>query len=355
MAVVQKKDFGCTKDGQKVTAFEIRNGNGMSITVLDYGCTIQSIIVPDCNGNLTDVVLGYDDIASYENGSCYYGATIGRYANRIGGGNFVLDGKEYQLDKNSENGHNHIHGVFAKRGFETAVDNGDLILRLFSPNMEEGYPGNLNLEIRYHLCEDNALEISYTASTDAVTVINLSNHCYFNLNGLNGSTILDHCLRLNSSYYTEYTEVFAQTGRRVSVENTPLDFREEHTFGERFDDDYPPFRVCTGYDHNMILDGAEKELKPIGTVKSGKSGICLEAFTTEPAIQLYSGNFIHFDPVLNGKNGIRYPKNGGFCLEAQHYPDSVNHPHFPSTVLRPGEMYKQKTIYRFKTDTNSKG
>ena len=348
MVSVVSKEFGRTKDGQKVTAFNIGNENRMSVTVLDYGCTIQSIIVPDRNGNMIDVVLGYDDIESYENGSCYYGATIGRYANRIGGGRFVLDGKEYQLEKNSENGQNHIHGVFNERVFDTAVDNGDLILRLFSPDMEEGYPGNLNLEIRYHLSDDNALEIEYTATTDAPTVLNLSNHCYFNLNGLNGSTILNHQLRLNSSFYTEYDKVFAQTGRIIPVDNTPLDFREEHTFGERFADDYPPFRVCTGYDHNMVLDGVENELKPIGTVKSDYSGICLEAFTTEPAIQLYSGNFIHFDTVKSGKNGIRYPKNGGFCLEAQHYPDSVNHPHFPGTVLRPDEVYKQKTIYRFR-------
>ena len=333
-----------------MNAFEICNGNGMGLTVLDYGCTIQSIIVPDRNGELIDVVLGYDDIESYENGSCYYGATLGRYANRIGGGRFILAGKEYQLEKNSENGHNHIHGIFAKRVFDTAADNGDLILRRFSPDMEEGYPGNLSLEIRYRLGEDNTLEINYTATTDAVTVLNLSNHCYFNLNGQDGSTVLDHRLRLNSSFYTEYTEVFAQTGRIISVDDTPLDFRREHTFGERFNDDYPPFRVCTGYDHNMILDGDQGVLKPIGTVKSEKSGIILEAFTTEPAIQLYSGNFIHFDTVSCGKNGVRYPKNGGFCLEAQHYPDSVNHPHFPSTVLRPDEVYEQKTIYRFKTD-----
>lgn len=353
MTTVKKNEFGTTKDGQKVTAFEMRNANGMSVRLLDFGCTIQSITVPDRNGKSIDVVLGYDDIASYENGSCYYGATIGRYANRIGGARFVLDGKEYQLDNNSENGHNHIHGVFAKRMFDTDTDNGDVVLRRFSPDMEEGYPGNLDLEIRYRLSDDNALEIDYSATTDAPTVINLSNHCYFNLNGLDGSTILDHRVRLNSSYYTEYDEVFAQTGRIIPVDNTPLDLRKEQTFGDRFDDDYPPFRVCTGYDHNMVLDGAAGELKPIGTAKSDKSGIWMEAFTTEPAIQLYSGNFIHFDPVPYGKSGIRYPKNGGFCMEAQHYPDSVNHPHFPSTVLRPGEVYRQKTIYRFKTDQKS--
>ena len=351
MRTVITREFGHTKEGRKVSAYELCNGNGMRVRLLDFGGTIQSISVPDRSGALMDVVLGYDDVRSYENGSCYYGATVGRYANRIGGGRFVLDGKEYQLEKNSENGCNHIHGVFAKRMFDAVIDHGDLILRRISPDLEEGYPGNLSLEIRYHLDEDNALVIDYTATTDAPTVLNLSNHCYFNLNGLNGSTILNHLVCLNSSFYTEYDEIFAQTGRIVSVENTPLDFRKAHTFGERFYDAYPPLRVCTGYDHNMVLDGAENALKPIGTVKSDQTGICLEAFTTEPAIQLYSGNFMHFDPVPNGKNGIRYPKNGGFCLEAQHYPDSVNHPHFPSTVLRPGEVYRQKTIYRFRTDT----
>ena len=350
MVTVHESEFGRTKDGKAVSSFELKNDSGMSVRLLDYGCTIQSITVPDKNGKPVDVVLGYDDIASYEDGSCYYGAVIGRYANRIGGGRFVLDGREYQLEKNSENGHNHIHGVFARTVFSATFDGGDLILRYFSPDGEEGYPGNLSVEIRYHLCADNALEISYTAMTDAPTVINLSNHCYFHLNGQDGSTILDHRLRLNSSYYTEYTEVFAQTGRIIPVEQTPLDFRAEHTFGSRFDDDYPPFRVCTGYDHNMILDGPTGELKPIGRVTCDRSGIVLEAFTTEPAIQLYSGNFIHFDPVPHGKNGIRYPKNGGFCMEAQHYPDSVNHPHFPTTVLRPGEVYRQKTVYRFKTN-----
>ena len=350
MTTVSTHTFGRTADGQSVTAFKMQNGRGMCVTILDFGGTVQSVFVPDRNGIPTDVVLGYDDVASYENGSCYYGAIVGRCANRIGGGRFVLDDREYQLDKNSENGENHNHGVFNKRMFDASVDNDALKLCYFSPDMEEGYPGNLSVEVCYRLSEDNALEIDYTASTDAPTIVNLTNHSYFNLNGQDGSTILNHRLRLNSSYYTEYTDVFAQTGRIISVEDTPLDFRTEHTFGERFDDPYPPFRVCTGYDHNMILDGPSGELKPIGRVICDRSGITLEGFTTEPAIQLYSGNFIHFDPVPHGKSGIRYPKNGGFCLEAQHYPDSVNHPHFPSTVLRPGEVYRQKTVYRFKTD-----
>ena len=354
MVNVLKKEFGRTKEGRKVTSFILRNQNGVCVSILDFGCTVQSITVPDRRGIPTDVILGYDDIASYENGSCYYGAVVGRYANRIGNARFVLDGKEYLLKKSiGEN--NHVHGVFNKRMFEAFTDNGALILRYMSPDMEEGYPGNLSLEVCYTLCDDNALKITYKATTDAPTVINLSNHSYFNLNGQDGSTILDHKLRLNSSYFTEYTESFAQTGNIIPVVNTPLDFREEQVIGARFDDDYPQFRLCTGYDHNMILDKEDGELKLIGTARSEKSGICLEAFTTEPAVHFYSGNYMHFDSAQNGKNGIRYPKNGGFCLEAQHYPDSVNHPNFPSTVLRPGEIYRQKTVYRFKqTDFNSK-
>lgn len=347
MATVNSKEFGQTKSGQSVTAFEMCNKSGMKVNILDFGATVQSLIVPDREGKPVDVVLGYDDIESYENGSCYYGAVVGRYANRIGGARFVLDGKECVLQKTpGEN--NHVHGVFAKRMFKAEVNNGVLILRYLSPDMEEGYPGNLNLEVRYNLSEDNALEIIYKATTDAPTVLNLTNHTYFNLNGQDGSTVFDHKVKLNSSYFTEYEESFAQTGRIISVDNTPLDFRTEETIGARFNDDYPQFRLCTGYDHNMILDGPEGELKHIGTAKSKKSGICLEAFTTEPAVHFYSGNYMHFDPVQKGKNGIHYPKNGGFCFEAQHYPDSVNHPNFPSTVLRPGEIYSQNTIYRFK-------
>ena len=234
--------------------------------------------------------------------------------------------------------------------FEASADGETLILRYRSPDGEEGFPGNLDLEVRYRLSADNALEISYAATTDKPTVLNLTNHCYFNLNGADGSTIFDHIVRLNSSAFTEYEEGFAQTGKIIPVEGTPLDFREEHAIGERFDDDYHQLRMCTGYDHNMILDGPAGELKPIGTARSEKTGIGLEAFTTEPAIQFYSSNYVQFDPVPHGKNGVRYPKNCAFCMEAQHYPDSPRHPNFPSTVLRPGETYRQTTVYRLTTE-----
>ncbi len=344
MGVVFSKEFGHTKDGRAVHSFVLRNGNGMTVTIIDFGAAIQSIVVPDRNGVPTDVVLGYDDIASYENGTRFYGAIVGRYANRIKDGHFELDGKAYQLEKTD--GKNHLHGVFGKRLFEASVKDGTLMLRYTSPHMEEGYPGNLSLEVCYRLQEDNSLEIEYAATTDMPTVVNLTNHCYFNLNGQDGSTVLNHKVRLNCSYFTEYDETFAQTGKKIPVENTPLDFRNEQTIGARFEDDYEQFRVCTGYDHNMVLDGEDGKLKPIGTAKSDQTGICLEAFTTEPAIQFYSGNFIHFDPVLKGKNGIHYPKNGGMCMEAQHYPDSIRHKNFPNVILRPGEIYRQKTVYR---------
>ena len=346
MVTISSKEFGITKDGQKVTAFELKNGNGMSVRILDFGCTIQSITVPDRNGTPTDIALGYDDVASYEAGSCYYGAVVGRYANRIKYARFKIDGKEYQLEKNE--GENHVHGIYNKKMFKASAENGELVLKYLSPDMEEGYPGNLDIEVRYTLREDNAIEINYAVTTDAPTVLNITNHSCFNLNGQDGSTIFDHKLTLNSSNYTEYDETFAQTGRIIPVDNTPLDFRKEHTIGSRFYDDYPQLRLCTGYDHNMVIDGEPGELRPIGTAKSEKTGICLEAFTTEPSIQFYVGNYIQFDPVPSGKGGVYYPKNGGFCFEAQHYPDSVNHENFPSTVLRPGEIYSQKTVYKFK-------
>ena len=348
MITVNSKEFGKTKDGRTVTAYELSNSNGMRVRIIEFGAAVQSIYFPDKNGKMIDVVLGYDDVQSYENGSCCYGSAVGRFANRIGGARFTLDGREYILEK-SHGENNHVHGVFNKRMFEGSVDGTDVLMKYLSPDMEEGYPGNLSLEIRYHLGEDNALEISYTATTDAPTIVNLTNHSYFNLNGQDGSTVLSHRLQLNCSAFTEYEDSFAQTGRIIPVDNTPLDFRNEKVIESCINDDYRQLRICTGYDHNMIVDGKIGELRPVGTLKSDKSGICLEAFTTEPAIQLYTANFIHFDPVQHGKNGIRYPRQGALCFEAQHYPDSMNHPHFPNTVLRPGEIYKQKTVYKFKT------
>ena len=345
MIEISSKTFGKTKDGQIVTAFILKNKD-ISVTILDYGCTIQSITLLDKNSELQDIALGYNDVNSYEEGTCFYGSVVGRFANRIGGARFVIDGKEYLLEKSiGEN--NHVHGVFSKRLFKSKIVNNSLVLSYLSPDMEEGFPGNLNVEVTFTLTDENALEISYVAMTDAPTIINLTNHCYFNLNGQDNSTIFDHILRLNCSYYTEYNEDFSQTGRIISVINTPLDFRNEHTFGERFNDEYHQLRICTGYDHNMVIDGKENELKLVGSCRSKKTGISLTMFTTEPAIQLYSANYIQYDPVNVGKAGFKYIKNGAFCLEAQHYPDSPRHANFPNTVLRPNDKYRQTTIYKF--------
>ena len=345
MTAIKSRTFGTTKNGRVVTAFEMNNGT-ICITILDYGCTIQSITLLDKNNELKDICLGYNDISSYERGSSNYGAVVGRFANRIGGARFTIDGNEYLLEKTlGEN--NHVHGVFSKRLFNAEIQGEKLILRYLSPDMEEGYPGNLNLKVTFHLNEENELEISYLATTDAPTIVNLTNHCYFNLNGQDNSTILDHVAKLNCSYYTEYNEDFSQTGRIISVDNTPLDFRKEHSFGERFNSDYHQFRICTGYDHNLIIDGQENALKYVGSCRSDKTGIYLEMYTTEPAIQLYSGNFIMYDAVEKGKGDFKYMKNGAFCFEAQHYPDSPRHAHFPNVVLRPNEKYTQKTIYKF--------
>ncbi len=346
MTMITSKPFGYTKSGHLVTAFEMRNSQGVTVRVLDLGCAIQSILLLDREGKETDVVLGYEDVASYEEGSCFYGAVVGRYANRIKGGHFFLEGKEYQLEKNSPNGTNHIHGVFAQKVFESKIEGEELVFHYLSPDGEEGYPGNLSLTVTYTLSEDGALTLEYEATTDETTVINLTNHCYFNLNGHDGSTVLGHHVWLNCIAYTEYSDTFAPTGRIIPVEGTPLDFRNEHQMERDWDSSYRQFRICTGFDHNMILDGKPGELKPVGTAYSEQSGICLRVFTTEPAIQFYSGNFIQFDNAPMGKYGIRYPKNGGLCMEAQHYPDSVNNPSFPSTVLHPGETYHQKTIYQ---------
>ncbi|MBQ4254663.1 MAG: galactose mutarotase [Bacilli bacterium] len=346
MAIITRKDFGYTSKREKVSLFEMVNAKNMKLRVLDYGCAMQSLIVKDKNGEEKDVILGYDDLHSYEIGSCLYGAVVGRYANRIKEAHFFLEGKEYQLEKNSPNGHNHIHGVFPHRVFEARIEDGTLLFHYLSPAYEEGFPGNFDLYVRYSFLDDGSIVLEYEATSDQTTPVNLTNHCYFNLNGADGDTVLDHVVKLNATAYTEYSETFAPTGRIISVDGTPLDFSKEHTIGERFLSSYHQFRICTGYDHNMVLDGKDGELKPIGTARSNKTGIKLEAYTTEPAIQFYSANFIHFDEAKCGKNGIRYPKNGGLCMEAQHYPDSLNNPHFPSTVLEKGKTYRQKTIYR---------
>lgn len=343
MSTITKAPFGVTADGRAVTRYTMKNSGGMTVRVLDYGCVIQSLEVPDRNGAPVDVVLGYDDLAGYEAGTCWFGAFVGRYANRIKGAAFSLNGTTYALHRND--GENHLHGTFERRSFAASEEGEKLVLRYTSPAGEEGYPGALAVTVTYELREDNTLVLDYRAVTDADTVVNLTNHSYFNLAGQTGGDVLDQRLCLRASRFTEGDEHTTPTGRILSVEGTALDFRAEKALGRDLDDRDPVLALCGGYDHNLILD--KEPGRPDGTAFSPATGIEMTFSTTQPAVQLYSGNFVDGDGAPHGKNGLRYPRRGGFCLESQHYPCSPNFPDFPSTVLRPGELYHQVTEYGF--------
>ena len=334
--------FGTTAKGEPVTRYVMRNAAGMEAAVLSYGCTVQSICVPTA-GEKIDVALGYDDLRSYEAGTCFFGAFVGRYANRIKGAHFWLNGREYTLEKND--GDNHLHGVYCKQVFAGAAEGDTLVFRRVSPDGEEGFPGALTVEVRYRLTDDNALEMEYLAQTDADTVVNLTNHTYFNLNG--GGDILGHRLTLCADRFTEGNAQTLPTGRILQVEGTPMDFRAGRRIGEDIGSDFEQIRLCRGYDHNFVLSGTPGKLRKMAEAEGDASGIRMEAFTTQPAVQLYTGNYVDLDGAPFGKGGVRYPRYAGFCLESQHYPCAPNFPEFPSTLLRPGEEYREKTVYRF--------
>lgn len=345
---IRSEPFGMTKAGEPVTRWTLQNRSGMSVGILSYACAVQNIIVPDKNGNPVDVALGYDNPAGYEAGNCYFGAFVGRYANRIKGACFELNGKSFAPEKND--GENHLHGVYCRRVFDGLTDGGSLTFRRVSPDGEEGYPGALTFTVRYTLSEDNALGIEYRAQTDADTVANFTNHTYFNLNG--GGDILRHRLTLSASYFTECDAETLPTGRILATDGGAMDFRAGKQIGEGLRSDEPQIVLCHGYDHNYLIDQPDAVRETDGayefaTVVGDRSGIVLKAFATQPAVQFYSGNYVDKDTAPCGKNGVRYPRYGGFCLETQHYPCSPNYPQFPSTLLRPGETYLQKTVYRF--------
>lgn len=335
MSVITSRPFGTLSTGEAVTLYALENASGMRVTVLDYGCTVQSIVFHG-----TDVVLGYDSAAEYEQGGCFFGAFVGRYANRIKGSAFDLNGQHYVIPANE--GENHLHGVLVKTLFSASAEDGSLVLRYLSPDGEEGFPGNLVLCVKYTLTDENELIMDYTATTDADTVLNLTNHSYFNLNGHDSGTILSHTLRLNAESFTEGGEGTLPTGNILSVRGTPMDFTAGKPVGQDIDADFPQLRMTDGYDHNFILGGRAGELRHFAAL-SAESGICMDCFTTQPAVQLYTGNFVKG----SGKNGAPYGKNAALCLETQHYPCSPNFPAFPSTVLHPGEQYRETTVYRF--------
>ena len=346
-AGVEEGVFGKMPDGRTVKSYTLSNSNGLRAVLIDYGATLVSLEVPDRDGKMADVVLGFKTLAEYQAKSPYFGAICGRVANRIAQGKFSLDGKDYQLATNNDA--NHLHG--GKVGYDKVLWNSEaregaegpeVVFNYLSKDGEEGYPGNVNLTVTYRLTGDNTLAVIYSATSDAATPFNPTHHSYFNLAGEGNGTILDHEVQLNASHYTPVDATFIPTGEIAPVAGTPLDFTTATPIGKRI------AKVKGGYDHNFVLDRKEASgLVLAARVHEPKSGRVMTIETTEPGLQFYTGNFL--DGSFAGKSGKTYVKQGGFCLEAQHFPDSINQPNFPSVVLRPGMTYTQTTLHKFST------
>ena len=343
--------FGKVSNTENANIFTLRNAAGMTIRISNYGGTIVSWTAPDKDGNFEDITLGCDSLTDYQKGVPYFGALVGRYGNRIAKGKFTLDDKTYNLAVN--NGVNTLHGGL--KGFDKALwkaiavdgEEPKLILNYVSKDGEEGYPGTLSVEVVYTLTKENALKIDYKATTDKATVINLTNHAYFNLAGVKVNTpILDHEITLNADKYLPVDATLIPTGELKPVSGTPFDFTKAKKIGSQINDITDiQIKYGGGYDHCWVLTDSSKTLKLAATVHEPKSGRMMEVFTTEPAIQFYTGNFLDGSNI--GKGGIAYQKRTGLCLETQHYPDSPNQPKFPSVVLRPNEKYQTTTVYKF--------
>jgi len=347
---ISMKPFGKApygdRAGETVYLYTLTNARGAKATITNYGGIMTSLYMPDRNGVMEDIVLGFDNLAQYTERHPYFGSTIGRYGNRIAGGRFTLDGVEYQLATNN-NGINHLHG--GNYGFDRMVwdaepvtrpDAVGLKLSRVSKDMEEGYPGNLNVTVTYWLTDDNAIELFFEAQTDKATPINLTHHSYFNLTAARDN-VLGHVITINADRYTVVNDTLIPTGELRSVAGTPMDFRKPHTIGSRIG------QVPGGYDHNYVLNRTGDGLEKIAEVYEPKSGRVMEVLTTEPGVQFYTGNFLDGSQI--GKGGIEYKKNFGVCFEPQHFPDSPNQPTFPSAILRPGETYFHHTVYKFST------
>jgi aldose 1-epimerase len=339
---IQSEPYGATADGQEITQFLLSNDKGVSVSIINYGAIVTTVYVPDREGKTENITLGFDSLAEYEKKGPYFGAICGRYANRIADGKFTLEGKEYQLAQN--NPPSHLHG--GEQGFDKKVwaaesfskkDEVGVRLSLVSPDGEEGYPGKLTLNVVYTLNNNNEFKIDYTATSDQATPINVTNHCYWNLAGK--GTVLDQELVLNCDQYLPVSDVAIPTGKLALVKETPMDFTSAHKIGERI------AQVEGGYDHCWVVNPSENQPAFTAKVKDPDSGRVMEIFTTEPGIQFYTGNFLDGTEASGG-----YPKNGGLCLEAQHFPNSPNQPEFPNTILKPGEVYEQTTIHKFSVE-----
>ena len=350
-AVVEKQPFGATADGAAVDLYTLTNASGAEVRAITYGGIIVSLRVPDRDGKLGDVVLGHDTLAGYQKASPYFGAIIGRYGNRIARGQFTLEGHSYSLATN--NGPNALHGGL--KGFDKVVwqaesfknDKGvGVVFSYTSPDGEEGYPGTLRATVTYTLSDANQLTCDYHAVTDKATPVNLTQHTYFNLAGEGAGDILSHELMLKASHFTPVDSTLIPTGETRKVDGTPFDFRTPTAIGARIGADDEQLRFGGGYDHNFVFDRKEGDsLVQAARVHEPTSGRVMEVSTTELGVQFYSGNFL--DGSITGKGGHVYKHRSGFCLETQHYPDSPNKPDFPSTILRPGQEYRSRTVYAF--------
>lgn len=338
---------------KEIQVFTLSNSHGNKVKLTNYGAKVMSITVPDKNGNKENVVLGYETAEEYIDGDPYFGATIGRYANRIANGKFKLDGEIYELPKNDNQ--NHLHG--GPGGFSNVIwdgkkkeHNGNEALELsyLSEDDEEGYPGNLKVKLLYIWTNNNELQIEYTATTDKKTIVNLTHHSFFNLKDGGRSTITNHELMINANHFLPVDKTLIPTGEIRNVKGTPMDFTEPMKIGEKINNDYDQLKKGKGYDHNWVLNKPTPGTITLAAkVKEPETGRIMEVHTTEPGLQFYSGNFL--DGEEEGRNDVKYKHRTAFCLEAQHFPDSPNHPEFPSTELKPGEKYNQTTIYKFYT------
>ena len=357
-AGVTKSTFGVTAEGDSAHLYTLSNGDDVTITITNYGGIITSLEVPDREGQMEDIVLGFDSLAGYRSeayaaANPYFGALIGRYGNRIADGEFSLDGEMYTLETN--NGPNHLHG--GTEGFDRVFWEADpfegegevgLVLTHTSPDGHGGYPGRLDVEVTYTLTDENELAIDYQASTSKATPVNLTQHSYFNLDGQADGSILDHELMINAETFTPTDSTLIPTGTVRSVADTPFDFREPTPIGARIDQDHRQLEIAGGYDHNFVLARQDRDsLHLAARVYDPDTGRQMDVLTTEPGLQFYSGNFL--DGSLTGKGGASYPRRSGLALETQHFPNSPNEPDFPSTILRPDETYSSRTVYRFST------
>jgi aldose 1-epimerase len=347
---VMKSLFGTTPEGEAVELYTLSNVNGVKISAATYGCIITELQVPDQNGAFDDVVLGFETLDDYLAGHPYLGAVVGRYSNRIAAGRFVLDGVEYRLATN--NGPNHLHG--GVRGFDKVIWQGQgladdqgagVTFTYTSRDGEEGYPGTMAIRVTYRLTDSNELICGYHATADRATHVNLTQHSYFNLAGRDARDILGHEMMINADHFTPVDSTLIPTGELRDVSGTPLDFRKPTRIGSRIDKDEEQLKLANGYDHNYVLSRPDDSLVLAARVHEPVTGRVMEVYTSEPGVQLYTGNFL--DGRITGKGGGMYGKHQGFCLETQHFPDSPNQPHFPSTVLRPDDSYTSQTIFRF--------